>query len=158
MLPSVARRRNRWLRFAPWRDAKDDFNAIATDLDSAHHDADELAFARPVEPIEATADLGRKLLQATDHEGQFAFCIGGIERGLSLFLKLRHTLPLASNSRLKLNLFDQACGVAVDEAIDAATERSHLAIEASDLLWCRSFAGLADAPAVFVRYAAWIFQ
>jgi len=43
-------------------------HAVAIDLDPAYDRADEVASAKPVKLIEATADLRGKVLQATDHK------------------------------------------------------------------------------------------
>ena len=76
-----------------------------------------------------------------------------------LFLELRHAQPQPSNARFELSLVDEAASIAVDEAIDPAPKRRHLAIEPHDLLWRTSSVGrLSDASAVLVRHAARIFQ
>ena len=73
--------------------------------------------------------------------------------------ELRPAQLQSCNARFELSFVNEATGVAVDEAIDAALNRRYLAIESRDLLRRVGFAaGLADASPILVRHAARIFQ
>ncbi|HUQ11044.1 MAG TPA: hypothetical protein VM146_12075 [Steroidobacteraceae bacterium] len=128
-------------------------------LDPANDGVDDLAHAIPVESFEALTDLGGKRFQSADDERQLSFGVGGLSRCPLLFLELRYAQPQPGNARFELGLVDEAASIAVDEAIDPAPKRRHLAIEPHDLLWrASSVGGLTDASAVLVRHAARIFQ
>jgi hypothetical protein len=74
-------------------------------------------------------------------------------------LKLSHAQLQSCNTRFELGLLDEALRVAVDEAIDSAPKRRHLACEPCDLLGRPGLAGrLADAPSILLCHAARLFQ
>jgi len=128
-------------------------------FDPANDGVDDLAHALPVESFEALTDLGGERFQPADDERQLAFGVSNFSGCPLLFLELRHAQPQPSNARFELSLVDEAASIAVDEAIDPAPKRRHLAIEPHDLLWRASSVGrLSDASAVLVRHAARIFQ
>ena len=81
------------------------------DLDLANEGVDDLAFAQPVELIDALGNFGRKVLKSIDHQRQLTIRIGNIECFLTLLIKLRHALLQSVDARLKFVFVDQACGV-----------------------------------------------
>jgi len=142
-----------------WRDAEDDLHALVIDLDPTNHGVDDLAHAVPVEAVETLTDLGGELFQSADYERQLPFGGGGFDHDLLLLLQLRQAQLQACNAGLELGLVDEAAGVAVDEAIDAAPKRDDLPINPRHLLRrARSFGRLTDTSAVLVRDAARILQ
>ena len=97
------------------RDAEDDLDAIFIDFDAAHENTDDFLHADAIEAIEAMADLGREVLQTTDHERKVALRLNGVKRGPMPLLKLGKALFQTRNARLELGLVDQTLRVAVDQ-------------------------------------------
>lgn len=72
---------------------------------------------------------------------------------------MRHASLQPCNARFKLGLVDEAPGVTVDEATDAAPQRGHLTIEPHDLLWQAGSIGcLPEAAPILVRHTARLLQ
>jgi hypothetical protein len=141
------------------RDTKHDLDAVAIDLDPANEGVDDLARAVPVEAVEALIDFGGKVFEPTDHERELAFGIGSLDGGFLLLPDLRHALLEPCNARFKLSLVEEAPGVAVDQAIDAAPKRGHLTIKPRDLPGRTGSVGcLPEAPSVLGRHPARILQ
>jgi len=73
-----------------WRNAEDDLDIIAVDLNPANDGVDDLAHALPVEAVEPLTDFGGKVFQPAKDQRQLAFGLGGFDRHLLLLLQLRH--------------------------------------------------------------------
>ena len=113
----------------------------------------------PVDAVEPVRDLVGEVLSPADHERQLAFGIDDRDCGLLLLLKLRHAPLQPCNARFEFSLVDKAPRVAVDEAIDAAPQCSHLTIKPHNLLRQAGCAGcLPEAPPILVCHTARIFQ
>jgi hypothetical protein len=141
------------------RNPEDDLDTVMIDLDPANDGMDDLAHAVPVELVKAPTDLGGKVLQSADYERQLAFGVDRFNRRLLLLLELRQAQLQSCNAGFELGLVDETAGVAVDETIDAAPNRHHLAIEPRDLLRrVVCIVRLANAPPELVRHAARILQ
>jgi hypothetical protein len=146
-------------RSAHRRDTEYDLDAFAIDFDPANQGVNDLTRAVPVEAVKALIDFSGKVFEPTDHQRQLAFGISGLDGPLLLLLELRHAQLQPCNAGFKLSFVEEAPGVAVDQAIDAASERGHLTVKAGDLLGRTGSDGrFPEAPSVLVRHPARILQ
>ena len=116
------------------RNPEDDLDGVTVDFDAAHENTYDFLHANRIETIEAIGDLGRKVLQAADHERKVTLDLNGVKRGAMPLLELGKALFQTRDARLELGLVDEALRIAVDQPTDAAPHRRYLPIETDDLV------------------------
>jgi len=116
------------------RNPENHLDGVTVDFDAAHENSYDLLHANGIKTIEVIGDLGRKVLQAADHERKVTLDLNGVKRGAMPLLELGKELLQTRDPRLELRLVDEALGIAVDQPTDAAPHRRYLPIETDDLL------------------------
>ena len=83
------------------RNPENHLDGVTVDFDAAHENTYDLLHANGIETIEVIGDLGRKVLQAADHERKVTLDLNGVKRGAMPLLELGKALFQTRDARLE---------------------------------------------------------
>jgi hypothetical protein len=107
---------------------------VAINFDPPDQRSYDLPRAEPVEAIEADADLGSKILQLTDDQGQLALGFRHLGGRLLSLLELGNARLEPGDARLELGAVNHPGGIAVDQPTDSALQCRDLAFKLGQFL------------------------
>ena len=136
-----------------------DLDSIVAHFNALDEGADNVALPGTVELVEPVRHFRGKVLQATDDEAEISLTLRGSDSRFMALLELRQALLHTRNPWLKFAFVDKSLGVAVDQAVYAAPQGSHLLIQAGDLfLLGGAVSSLGESASIFIGDALRFLQ